>query len=148
MSWPEQEGLPPKYGMKWNPLKWSCLRNGVVWGSSLMHSPSLSSSMSMSSPLTRNVKWTNVDTRERSHAKSNCSLALDVLALTQVAVWWWWLLKRVKRAYVLCECQFWFSANTNTLFWWCPKRLKELDKSIIRVPKSLMTVSMRVVKYF
>jgi hypothetical protein len=22
MSWPEQEGLPPKYVMKWNPLKW------------------------------------------------------------------------------------------------------------------------------
>jgi hypothetical protein len=28
-----------KYGMKWNPLKRSCLRNGVVWGSSLIYSP-------------------------------------------------------------------------------------------------------------
>ncbi len=39
-------------------LKCSSLRNGVVWGSFLMHSPSFPFSISMSSSLTRNVQWT------------------------------------------------------------------------------------------
>ncbi len=41
------------------------------------------------------------------------ALALDVLA-TQAAVWWWWLLKRVNRAYVLCDCPF-GSRDTNSV---------------------------------
>ncbi len=76
-------------------LKCSCLRKIVVWGSSLMHSPSFPFSISMSSSLTRNVN-------ERQPKWQWC--------------WWWWLLKWVKRAYALCECQFRFSGHTNTLF--------------------------------
>ncbi len=97
MSWPEIEGLLPKYGMKWHPLKCSCLRNGVVWGSSLMHSPLF---------VFLNVNVLTVDSKREMNG-------------TQAAVWWrwWWrLLNRVKRAHVLCEFQFWFSGHTNTLF--------------------------------
>ena len=107
-------------------LKCSCLRNGVVWGSSLMHSPLF---------VFLNLNVLIVDSKREWTA-------------TQAAVWWWWwwLLKRVKRTFVLCECQFWFSGNTNTLFWWCSKGWdSEWRKAkLVRPTKCRRLNSMRV----
>jgi hypothetical protein len=59
---------------------------------------------------------------------------------TQVAVWWWWwwLLKRVKRAYVLCECQFRF-LDTQTLFLMMLKEVETRPK--YNSPQSVDTMS-------
>ena len=90
--------------MAWSDIHWSetlkcsCLRNGVVCGFFF-------NAFTSSIFVFLNVNVLVADSKREWTA-------------TQAAVlwWWWWLLNRVKRAFVLCECQFWLSGNTNTLF--------------------------------
>ena len=80
-------------------MKCSRLRNGVVWGSSLMNSPFFVFLNVNVLIADSKCEWTNVVTKG-SHVWRQIELL--PLPLT----YWRWILKRVNRAFVLCEWTF------------------------------------------
>ena len=103
--------------MAWSEIHWSetlkcsCLRNARCMGS-----PSLSSSISMSSSLTRNGKWTAPKRHCGGHGVD------------------YWKESKGRMFSVSVNLD---SRDTQTLFLMMLKGLKELDKSIIRDPLNL-----------